>query len=108
MVKYPIMVTTLSNFVKKKFLANLANKCQYRNRLTLAISPIAISLAVLATVTFTDSARADVSRTTDSGCTNGGGQDVDGHTSCPSSPPQDQQTCNATLGNGKCPKGQNK
>jgi hypothetical protein len=73
----------------------------------LAISPIAISLAVLVAVTVTDSAFAGVKGSTDTSCTNGGGQDVGGKTTCPSSPPQTQDTCNATTGNGKCPKGQN-
>lgn len=74
----------------------------------LAISPIAISLAVLVAVAFSGNAFADVKGTADTGCTNGGGQDVSGKTSCPSSPPQTQDTCNATTGSGKCPAGQNK
>jgi hypothetical protein len=73
----------------------------------LVMVPIAISLAMLATVTFAGDAFANVKGSTDTGCTNGGGQDVDGKKTCPSSPPQDQDTCNATTGNGKCPKGQN-
>lgn len=73
----------------------------------LAISPIAISLAMLAVVTFADSTFANVKGTANDGCTNGGGQDVGGKTTCPSSPPQAQDTCNANTGNGKCPKGQN-
>lgn len=73
----------------------------------LAISPIAISLAMLAVVTFADSTFAGVSGTTNDGCTNGSGNNVDGKTTCPPGKTLEQSTCHATTGNGKCPKGQN-
>jgi hypothetical protein len=75
---------------------------------TLLLGIVTLALALGTAMTVTHSAFADVKGEKDTGCTNGGGQDVAGKDTCPSSPPQEQDTCNATTGNDKCPKGQNK
>ena len=59
------------------------------------------------TATFKAAGLANVKGSTDTSCSNGGGQTVADKTTCPSSPPQTQNTCAATTGNGKCPAGQN-
>jgi hypothetical protein len=76
---------------------------------TLAIVVVsAAAIAAIVSPALVSSAFASVKGTTDTSCSNGGGQTVDSKTTCPSSPPQTQNTCSSTTGNGKCPPGQNK
>jgi hypothetical protein len=77
------------------------------HKTAFVILGIAAALALVMTASLVPAALANVKGSTDTGCTNGGGQSVSDKTSCPSSPPQTQDTCNANTGNGKCPKGQN-
>jgi hypothetical protein len=93
-----------SNPLYKIYIESLMSNTKATLALVVAI---AAALVMVISPALTSSALANVKGSTDTSCSNGGGQTVADKTSCPSSPPQTQNTCAATTGNGKCPSGQN-
>ena len=73
---------------------------------TIVVAIVA-ALAIVISPVLPSSELANVKDTTNTSCTNAGGQTVDNKTTCPSSPPQ-THICASTTGNEKCPPGQNK
>jgi hypothetical protein len=77
-------------------------------KMTIAIFTIAaITLSLGLATSLTSIASAAIHQK-NTGCSNPGGGDVGGKTTCPPGKPLEQQSCNANSGaNEKCPKGLN-
>jgi hypothetical protein len=78
------------------------------NKLTFAaLAAMAVALAFAVVPALTSAAFADVKGSADVSCTNSGGQQPGGQQPSCQGAGLTQETCNATTGSGKCPKGQN-
>jgi hypothetical protein len=77
------------------------------NKIALAMLGIAAALALVTATSLVPSALADVKGSTDVSCSNNGGNQPGGQQPSCQGGGLDQETCNATTGNGNCPRGQN-
>jgi hypothetical protein len=77
------------------------------SKIALGMLAIAAALALVTATSLVPSALADVKGSTDTSCSNSGGNQPGGQQPSCKGGGLDQETCNATTGNGNCPKGQN-
>jgi hypothetical protein len=75
---------------------------------TFVILGVAAALALVMTASVVPAALADVKGSTDTSCTNSGGNQPGGQQPSCQGGGLTQETCSATTGNGNCPRGQNR
>jgi hypothetical protein len=78
-----------------------------KRKTALAMFGIAAALALVTATSLVPSALADVKGSTDVSCSNSGGNQPGGQQPSCKGGGLTQESCNATTGNGNCPKGQN-